>query len=434
MSSRSGAMVTWVDVTTGLALTATTDWQQQAWTAAFGYPSCGTLLDGRLWVAGTTAQQSGIWASRVGAPFDFDPRSADDADAITEQVGGIDSVPRVRHLATLGRLLILTDSGVWFVPSSDTRPVTPSTFALRPVSDVGVSTVRPAQNDGAILYVDVTGRIAREARWSDTLQTYTTDALTLLADHLLVNPVAATGLEGDDEQPGKLVLLVNEDGTVAVQHSIASERVNAWVPWETDGEVKSVAAAGRTLFWLVLRDGTWRLERASNTAAPLDALMTLTSPSKTRTFGPFPHLAGLTVGVVTNGHDIGDADVDGSGNILLEDTQPAVTEVDVGLRFDQTVRPMPVDVDLPDGDASGLRKRLVRILVELVERGDLRVNGTPVVMGFQGDDYTNPPATFTGTKEVRSRGISRDVQFDITVPKAYRVTILGLTREVSVDG
>jgi len=433
-TSATEVNVTWRDATTGVDLTATPNWQEQAWTQAHGFPSCGTVLDGRLWLAATRAQPSAIWASRVGAPFNFDPRDATDADAITENVGGIDAVPRVRHLAQLGRLLILTDSGVWFVPSSDTRAVTPSTFALRPVSDAGVSTARPAQNDGALLYVDITGRVAREARWSDTLQTYTTDALTLLAEHLVVNPVAAAGLEGDDEQPGKLVVLVNADGSVAVQHSIAAERVNAWVPWATSGLVKSVAATGRTLFLLVVRNGTWRLERAHNTAAPLDAMMSKTSGGRTRSWGPFPHLAGLTVGVVSNGHDIGDAVVDGSGNLLLDERQPAVTSVDVGLRFEQIVRPMPVDVDLPDGDASGLRKRLVRILVDLVESGDLRVNGTPVVMGFQGDDFTTPPPPFTGTKEVRARGISRDVQFDVTVPKAYRVTVTGLTREVSVDG
>jgi hypothetical protein len=429
----NGAL-TWQDDTTGLSGAATTDWQEQAWVPEYGYPSCGCVMDGRLWVAATTSQPSAIWASRVNAPYDFDLRTAEDADGIAENIGGIDSVPRVLHLAQTGRLLVLTDSGVWFLPSSDTRPVTPSTIAFRPVSEVGASRVRPAGNDGAIAYVDATGRVVREARWSDTLQTYTTDALTLLAEHLVTQPVASAGLLGSDAQPGRLLMLVNEDGTMAVQHSIAAERVNAWVPWETAGTFQAVAAAERTLFVVVVRDGTWRLERGTEERPALDAVVRATSPGKTRTFPGFSHLEGLEVGVVTNGHDLGDVTVEAGGNITLPSDRPAVTVVDVGLRFEQVIRPMPVDVDLPDGDAAGLRKRLVRILVQVHGSGDLYVKGTPVTMGFQGDDYDTEPAAFTGTKEVRAKGISRECQFDIEVRKAHRVTVLSLTREVSVDG
>jgi hypothetical protein len=428
------ATVTWRDDTSGLPLTATTAWQDQAWSAAFGYPSCGTVLDGRLWVASTTTQPSAVWASRVAAPFDFDLRTGADADSIAENIGGIESVPRIRHLAQSGRLLLLTDSGVWFIPSSDARPVTPSTIAFRPVGEIGAGTVRPTANDGAILYLDATGRVAREARWSDTLQSYTADAVSLLAEHLIKSPVSASGVLGDADQPGRLVCFVNADGTMAVQHSIAAERVNAWVPWETDGFVKSVAGVERTLFILVERDGTVRLERASESLAPLDAAKRVTVGSPTRVFTGFAHLAGRTVGVVSNGHDLGDVEVDGAGWIELPEDRPEVGVVDVGLRFDQVIRPLPVAADLPDGDGASLMKRLIRASVEVVGSGQFTVGRTAVVMGFQGDDFENPPEPFTGTKTVRMHGVSVECQFDIRVNTATRVTVLGLTREVHVNG
>jgi hypothetical protein len=426
--------VQWIDDASGVAVTATTEWQDQAWNVKYGYPSCGTVMDGRLWLAATAAQPSSLWASRVNAPFDFDVRNGDDADGIAALVGGIDTVPRIRHLGQQNRLLVMTDSGVWFIPSSDSRPVTPKTIAFRPVSEIGVSQVRPAQNDGALIYLDATRRVVREARWSDTLQSFTTDAVSLLSEHLIMEPVSSAGVLGNATQPGRLVVLANSDGTLAVQHSIASERVNAWVPWETDGIVHSVAGVERDLFLAVEREDVWVLERASDAIAPLDSVKRVTVGSATRSFTGFAHLASQTCGVVSKGHDLGDVVVSGDGSFTLGSDLPAVTTVDVGLRFDQVIRPMPIDADLPDGDAVGRQKRLVRVEVEVSGTGDFEVKGIPVTLGFQGDDYTTPPATFTGIKEVRVLGLSRECQFDITVETATRVTVLGLTREVQING
>ncbi|MFE4183650.1 hypothetical protein, partial [Pseudomonas aeruginosa] len=74
-----------------------------------------------------------------------------------------------------------------------------------------------------------------------------------------------TPLLGNDTQPARLVVIANDDGTLSVQHSIATERINAWGPWETDGTIHSGAGVERDLFLAVERDGTWRLERASET-------------------------------------------------------------------------------------------------------------------------------------------------------------------------
>lgn len=426
--------IQWTNDTTGLSTSATVDWLETAWAPEFGYPSCGAFHDGRLYVGATTSQPSAFWGSRAGAPFNFDLRTAQDGDGIAEAVGGLEAVPKIRHMVASDKMLVLADGGVWWIAGQSDKPVTPSTIGVRNASAVGAAAVRPAINDGAVLYIDATGRVGREARWSDTLQKFTDDPVTLVAEHLVKSPVQMTPVLGNDTQPGRLVVIANADGTMSVQHSIAAERVNAWVPWETAGVVESVAGVERDLFVAVVRNGTWRLERASETAAPLDGVLRVTAGAPTRVFTGWAHLAGMTVGVSYNGHDLGDAVVTGGGGITLADNLPEVPWLEAGLRFSQLARPLPIEADIGDGASRGLMKRLMRVFVRVIGRGDIKVKGQTKVLGFQGDDYTSPPDLFTGEVEVRTHGVSQDCVFDVEVPGAHRMTMLSLTREVQING
>jgi hypothetical protein len=107
--------ITWQNDTTGLPLTATANWIEQAWAPEWGYPGRGAVMDGRLWVAGTFTQPSALWASISDAPFNFDLRTAQDGEALAEAVVGIESVPVIQHLVPNDKMLILTDGGVWWV-------------------------------------------------------------------------------------------------------------------------------------------------------------------------------------------------------------------------------------------------------------------------------------------------------------------------------
>jgi hypothetical protein len=431
-TSATQGTFTWQDVTTGVDTTATTDWQEQAWTPAAGYPGCGTILDGRLWLAASIAQPSAVWASKPGAPFNFDIGTGQDGDAIGET---LPTYNRVRHLVGAERLLILTDGGIYFVPASVDRPVTPGTIAFRDVAPYGtLPNVRPARFDEATLFVDSTGRAVRELLWVDTAQSYSAGAVNLLADHLTSDPRCMAALYGTSTRPEPLAFVVNADGTLAVFHSVRSERVQAWMPWDTDGDWREVVALGEDLFAVAERGGAWWLERLDEGYAALDGAARATSATRTRTFTGFTHLAGETVGVVSRGHDLGDVTVSAGGGITLSDALPEVFEIEAGYRFTQTIRPMPVDVDLQDGPARGLMKRLLRALIQVESAGQFRVDGKAVLLTFQGDDFDTAPVPAVGIFEVRLLGVSRECQFDVTVVGAQRVTVLGITREVHVNG
>ncbi len=136
---------------------------------------------------------------------------------------------------------------------------------------------------------------------------------------------------------------------------------------------------------------------------------------------------------MTKGHYLGQY-VPAGGNIVLKGSDPAVTEIEAGFGYEPTLRPMPVDVDLADGPARGLMKRLKRALLIVNGITGLKVQGRDWLPNFQGDDYATELAGKTGVIEIRLLGLSREAQFDVTIPKGRKGTILGLTRDVYVAG
>jgi hypothetical protein len=87
-----------------------------------------------------------------------------------------------------------------------------------------------------------------------------------------------------------------------------------------------------------------------------------------------------------------------------------------------------------DGPARGLRKRLVRAWVQTYAAGQFVVQGDAVAFVFQGDDVDTAPTPINGISTFRLSGVSHEAQFDLTVEQAQKVTVLSVTREVSVGG
>ncbi|MCK8787096.1 hypothetical protein M0638_22225 [Roseomonas sp. NAR14] len=409
----------------------TTNWLEEAWSDAFGYPGTGAFVAGRLWLGGSPALPNGIWGSRSGAYFSWDTGEAADGDAIVETIAA-GAPGTVLHMLAGERVMILTDSGVWYIPSSDNKPPTPSNVSFRQISETGAGRPRAWLFDNSVMFVDYSGRIVQEALYNLSLDTLQVAPNSLLAEHLIREPTCATTAQPSSGRPTKLAIMRNGDGTLAVLHNVRSENVVCWVPWETDGAFMHVCAVTQDIFTIALRNGVYTVELFVDDAAPLDCAARATSGSKARAFPGFAHLAGRTVRVTTRGHDIGDLPVSGGGVISLPDTVPDLYEIEAGYAFEQIIRPMPAAFDLQDGPARQSVKRLLAVHAQVDRAGMLTLAGRDLQIAFQGDDFDTPPDPFTGTLKVRTYGISKEAQFDLTVPQAVKVTVLALTREMIV--
>jgi hypothetical protein len=421
---------TWLE-TGGITIDASIDWKEQAWSARKGWPICGAFFDGRLAVGGTESLPNTVWLSRAGAFYNWQT-GVNDGDAISEVATGQRS-GRMQHLFPASRLIAMTDAACHAFIGSTNGAITPKTVALRRASETGSSRLAPAEVDGATVFVDYSGALMREIVIDESANTFNADPVSLLAEHLIRQPTAITVVRGTPTRPETYAMMVTADGTLVTYHSLRKERITAFVEWNTAGFFRDICAVGTDLFALTERNGTWRIERFDDTAAALDCALRVTSGSKTRTFAGFSHLAGQTVGVVSRGHDLGDVTVGGGGTITLPDTLPEVFEIEAGLRYSQILRPMPADADLPAGPARGLIKRLLRVLVQVDRSGQLQVNGRRIFLKFQGDDFDTPPVSKTGVLRAKMLGSSIECQFDIEVLGAQKVTILSVTREMSMD-
>lgn len=423
----------WLEDTTGLDGSYTTDWRHEAWMPQFGYPSAGEFMDGRLALAASRAEPTAVWISRAGAYFSWET-GANDGDAIVEPVGGA-QVGVVRHLVAQERLQVLTDRAFWLLRGADNAPITPTTVAYRRVASTGAGDAKPAIYDGATLFIDAPGRNLFEVLYDGSTERTELAPVSLIASHLIDQPTRLEPTQGRPERPEPVVMMPLADGSMTVFHSVRAEKITAFFQWVTEGAWLDVCAVGEDVFVLADRGASGIcLEQFVWGQAPLDCGRLLTSAGAQRIWGGMAHLAGRTVSVVSQGHDLGDYEVSASGVVTMGSDRPEVFQVEIGLPFAQTIRPMPIDFDMPDGPVRGLPKRLIRCWVQVLDSGPFRVQGRRVLLEFAGDDFTAPPPGKTGIVEVRMRGVDEECQFDIEVDRPHNVTVLSLTREVSFGG
>lgn len=423
----------WVEDATGLDGSYTTDWRHEAWMPDYGYPSTGEFIDGRLALAASPAEPNAVWISRAGAYYSWEI-GANDGDAIVEPVGGA-QVGVVRHLVAQERLQVLTDRAFHLLRGADNAPITPTTVAYRRVAATGAGPAKPAIYDGATLFADAPGRNLFEVLYDGSTERTELSPVSLIGGHLVNQPARLEPTQGRPERPEPVVMMPLADGSLTVFHSVRAEKITSFFQWVTDGNWLDVCAVGQDVYALVDRGTSGIcLEQFVWEQAPLDCGRRLTSAGAQRVWGGMGHLVGRTVSVVSQGHDLGDYVVSAGGVVTMGSDRPEVTEVEIGLPFTQTIRPMPLDFDLQDGPTRGLPKRLIRCWLQVLDSGPFRVQGRRVLLEFAGDDFTVPPPGKTGIVEVRLRGVSEECQFDIEVDRPHNVTVLSLTREVSVGG
>jgi hypothetical protein len=307
------------------ASSADTDWGEQTFSAVRGFPRCVTFHDQRLYFAGSTSRPDGLWGSKVSAFFNFDVGTALDDESIDVTVASA-TTAEIRHLVATRNLQLFSNGGEIYVPQSDTSPITPTNIRFIPQTPYGSSQkVNPVKFDGATLYLQRTGKVIREFVWNDTEQAYTSNAVSILSNHLISDAVDSAVLLGTDTSPEQFAFFVNADGTMAVFHSIRSEGLAGWVQWNTNGNYKSATQVGTKMFTAVQRtingSTVYWLEQF-NDDITLDAVKSLDTTTELQTNGTFDTDSGWTKGTgwTIDGSNSNTADCSGaqSANSDLE--------------------------------------------------------------------------------------------------------------------
>lgn len=368
--------------------------REPAWSDARGWPRAVTFANGRLWMGGTTELPTSFWASTAFDLFDFEVGQGLPDEALFNTILS-ESLNSIVHIFA-GRDLSL------FTQGSESRfpreVLTPENAIPSIQTRYGVARVKPVSIDGTTLFIQRTRKVLREFVFDLNQDAYLAPPLSALAPFVLndVRGMAVWQGSGDDET--NLVLLVNNDGSMAVLSTLKQQDVNAWTRWTTDGQFKSVAVVNQDIYALVSRGAAQYVERFDPGFYTDNAVQqSLGSPSDTIT--GLDHLNGVECRVRADGNVLTNVTPSG-GSATLE---IEATDVEVGRNFDVLIKTMPLNSDFGNGDNFLRKKRLVKARLSVFETLGVRINGKRLPdRQMDVSNLDEAPIPFTGAVEIET--------------------------------
>lgn len=409
----------------------TRDWDEQAFSDRRGWPGAVCLHQDRLWFGGSTEIPDGMFGSTVGNYYDHDVSEGED-DAAVQVVIAAQRLTKIRHLVSNRGLQIFAEGAEFAVETTDGEPITPGGIRIEQQTSYGSNYVSPVVFDGATIFSQANNKTIREFIYDFSSNAFASPDIGAVSSHLINAPRDMGVLYGSTSRPEQYCFVVNGDGTMAVFHSIRSEQLAAWVPWETrSGDLfDSVCVIGTDIYVSVNRDSTYRLEKMDldDTDLFLDFCKEM-SGSSTVTWALGSAYASRTLDVVSNGNYLGQFTADGSGTITLND---AVTHVMAGYDSGIEIIPMSPDKELYDGPMTGVSRRISSVTVHFHETVNCKIDTFEVLNRQIGADFSIAPVPFTGKQKTHLLNYDTDPVFTITQSAPAPIVVMGCVMEVSL--
>jgi hypothetical protein len=198
---------------------------------------------------GTRSKPQSIFFSKAGDFFNFDTVDTDDDDGIFATI----STRKLNDVIDVypGRNLQIFTSGAEFAVTS--RPVTPANVQITPQTAHGASNIEAQDVDGSTIFVDRHGKSLLSFLYSFNEDAYTTDDRSVLASHLINQPVDMALLAGTASDDANWLFIVNSDGNATILNTLRSQDINGFTTWKTNGDIKSVCVVDDELYISVER-------------------------------------------------------------------------------------------------------------------------------------------------------------------------------------
>lgn len=409
----------------------TTVWDEQSYSALRGFPSAVTFHENRLAFAGTLAQPDSVWMSKSAQYYNFDVGEAKDNDSI-QLTASIGEVQQIRHIVSNRDLQIFSASAEFYVPAFQNQPVTPTNAQMRRQTPFGSGFERPQSIDGSTLFIQKGGQIVREYIYSDSEAAYVANPISTISSHLIKTPIEMNTLYGALSRSESYVFVLNDDGTLAVFNSNRAEQRAGWVEFVTNGIFHSTITIDDRVFACVeydLGDGTNKIVLCEFDSDYNTDLSSTYSGSA----GVFNVSAdfhdGAVVSVIDGNNFVGDFTVAG-GNVDVSGVIANLTEAEIGFKFDVELTTNPIDASVGSGPLTGIPRGIGSVFMDLNSALACTVNGTSMIVRSVRDDLSQQQSPFTGKKEFRLLGYSRDPQVTITQNAPLSLQVNGLVAEL----
>ena len=436
-------------------ITATVAWtlESDVWSAANGYPSCGTFFEERFCLAGSLLYPETVWGSVVGDYENFSP-GVDDSDSFEFTLAGR-QVNVIQWIEPREYLIIGTAGAEWRLGPEDTgKALTPLNVVAKQQTSFGCYNMMPETIGTATLFLQHAGKKIREFTYQWESNGYVAPDLTILAEH-----ITAAGIRGMayQQEPASILWALDAEGALIGMTYLRDQDVVGWHqhPMGT-AEVESLACIpgnGYDELWAIIKrtvnGATVRYvemmeEAFDDTAADyiankglnaffVDSGITYNGAPSTVITG-LSHLNGETVAILADGN-IQSSKVVSGGQITLNS---AASVVHVGLAYTGLLQPMRLDASLRDGSAQGRLKKLHEVFVRVYRSGTFKVGrdtahldvvidrDRTITLGAPYDLYTGDlPVGYDDSWE-------SDARVMIVQDKPMPLTVVAIMPEVSI--
>jgi len=340
--------------------------------SANNYPSTCAYYQQRRVFASTLNEPQTVFTTQTGNYKSFrvsNPTKSD--DAVTFTIAD-NQVNEIRHILSLGSLIILTSGGEWLVTEGQNAVLTPSTFGVKKQSSHGVSKIQPVILGKSAIYVQDKGGRIRDLGYEFASDSFAGNDLSLISEHLFEgHTVVAMALASE---PFGIVWVLRSDGVLLGLTYQREHKVRAWHQHITDGFIESIstiAEGTRDALYMIVRrvvNGVTvryveRMESRDVSSAAnsfcVDSGLSYNGLPISSLAG-LAHLEGRNVSVLADGNVVEGITVV-NGSVTLPN---AASIVHVGLPFTCAVETLDVDV----AGQSTLKGRAIsvsRVVLEL---------------------------------------------------------------------
>lgn len=389
--------------------------EESAWSVARGFPRAGCFHEQRMIVAGSPFQPQSFWGS-ASADIENFGLGPDDDDSFEFKIAAND-VNTVLWLVPTRVLLLGTAAAEFRAVGGNDAPITPTNVDVKTETAWGSSSlVRPLRIGHAGIFVDRSRRDVREIVFSFERDSYVSNNLLLLAEHLTrTYGVAEMAYQ---RNPHSTLWVIRDDGVLLSCTYQREHNVIAWARHFTGsdqpqdgsspvkGKFESVTviphwSANRDVPWFVVNrtilGSTKRYIEHSDDVSGFygkvyaDSCLTYSGAPVSSVSG-LGHLEGEAVQILGDGAVYPEQVVTG-GAVPLDG--PTASKVEVGLGYISTLETMDPEVPL-QGTSQGRMKHWSEIFVRLDSSLGCFVDDEELPFRSSGDLMDTPPPIFTG--------------------------------------
>jgi hypothetical protein len=376
-----------------LTTVASYRWSHAAFSTAAGWPNLVT-----------------IWGGRMVAIKDFDVHGSVVGDYGGGQVNFATTTASGTISADMAfrRTMATEDPALWVVGDrklivgtasreiavgaiNSALAVSGDNIAADPQSFYGSVGVYPVQIASSTIFIQRGGRKLREVGYDFAKDRYIANNITVWSRHVTKTGILQMAFQ---KEPEELLFCVRGDGQMAVHPHAPEQEIKGFARIILGGGGKILSAVCITdqnglddeLWALIERDGVKSIERMARwrddgdpieDAFFVDAGLTVMATAGQTHFTGAAHLAGKAVAVLAAGAVVDGITVDEDGAFdLPEKAVPSVDfRVTVGLPFTARCVTLRPELKLNGQTSVGLKHRLVRIGVRVLETVGIRVGG-----------------------------------------------------------